>query len=254
MSDKALQQVERLPSAEPVTPLTMLNMAVAKGTSIEQLQQLMALQERWEANEARKAYVAAMNAFKADPPEVFKSKHVSFETTKGVTEYNHAKLEDAVDAIGMSLSKHGLSFRWDCEQLEGGIVRVTCIITHIQGHSERTSLQAGADQSGGKNNIQALASSVTYLQRYTLFAATGLAPKGMILDDDGRGSEQAETISTDQAIVINDLLTETLKPVDKFLAQFKFESIESIPAKDYDRVILALNERKRKIEEKKSAS
>jgi hypothetical protein len=53
------------------------------------------------------------------------------------------------------------------------------------GHSERTTLSATADTSGSKNSIQAIGSTVTYLQRYTLLAAVGLAAGG---DDDGQAA------------------------------------------------------------------
>lgn len=156
---------------------------------VAKLESLLAVKERWEANEARKAFVVALAAFKANPPSLSKNKHVKFETAKGVTEYDHATLDHVSSTIGAALAQHGLSHRWDVEQLDGGAVRVTCVLTHVLGHSERVPMQSGRDESGGKNNIQALGSTVTYLQRYTLLAATGMAVKGP--DDDGRGSEGA---------------------------------------------------------------
>ena len=54
------------------------------------------------------------------------------------------------------------------------------------GHSESVTLDAFKEDSGTKNNIQAMGSSITYLERYTLFAATGLASEEQ--DDDGAGS------------------------------------------------------------------
>ena len=60
---------------------------------------------------------------------------------------------------------------------------MTCVLTHVLGHSERVPMQSGRDESGGKNSIQGLGSTVTYLQRYTLLAATGMAVKGP--DNDG---------------------------------------------------------------------
>lgn len=228
--------------AEQITPMTMLQMAVSQGADLDKLEKLMQLQERWEANEARKAYVVAMNAFKANPPTIFKTKNVSFNTTT----YNHALLENAAELIGAELTKHGLSFRWDCEQLEGGIVRVTCVLTHCQGHSERTALQAGLDQSGGKNNIQALGSTVSYLERYTLFAATGMAAKGM--DDDGKGSE---TFITDQqAADLKALAEEVGASVPDLLewlakkGKVSIKTVEDIPANMHKEAVAAL-ERKR---------
>jgi hypothetical protein len=46
-----------------------------------------------------------------------------------------------------------------------------------------------ADATGNKNPVQQIGSTVTYLQRYTLLAATGLATSDS--DDDGRGGAAA---------------------------------------------------------------
>ena len=168
---------------EALTPMALIQIAVDKGADIEKLKQLMDLQERWEKNEARKAFVIALNAFKAKPPEIIKDKLVEFTTSKGTTRYKHALSGAASEQIGAALAEHGISHRWEVEQLEGGKIRVTCILTHERGHSERCPLQASPDDSGGKNSIQAVGSTVSYLQRYTLFAACGLVPKDA--DDDG---------------------------------------------------------------------
>ena len=223
-----------------ITPMDMLRMAIDKNADLDKLQQLVALQERWEANEARKAYVSSMNDFRANPPVIYKTKKVSYSTGKGTTEYSHALLENAAEIIGAELTKHGLSFRWDCEQSDAQ-VKVTCVITHSSGHSERVSLQAGLDQSGGKNNIQALGSTVSYLERYTLFAATGMAPKGM----DNDGGTNAEYISEEQAADLNSLLEETESDKIKFCEFFKIESVDKLPAKAFKQAV-ALVEAKRK--------
>lgn len=185
--EDAIVQVEK----EQGTPSQLLAMAVEKGASIETLEKLMALQERFEANEARKAYHKAMAAFKADPPTIVKSKAVNFATKAGGrTSYRHADLAEAVNAIGEALSKHGLSAAWKTEQkAETNNVTVTCEITHVLGHSESTPLTAPPDTSGTKNSIQAIASTVTYLERYTLLAITGLAAGET--DDDGLATGKA---------------------------------------------------------------
>lgn len=231
---------DNLPAS--TTPTQLLQIAVERGADMDQLQKLMDLQERWEANEARKAYVAAMNAFKQDPPDLFKNRHVSYQTSKGKTEYDHASLDHIANQISGAMSAHGLSFRWDTEQEEGRI-RVTCVITHEQGHSERVSLQAGADESGGKNSIQAIGSTVSYLQRYTLLAATGLATKGM--DDDGAGAEPAETITEEQVADLEALIQEVGADREKFMQYIKVDSLDQILAKNYETVVKQL-ERKRK--------
>lgn len=169
------------------TPAYLLQLAVQQGADLDRLEKLMALQERWEANEARKAFVDALTAFKAEPITIDKRKHVQFENRSGdVTSYNHAELSDVTDAICPALAKHGLSHRWNVLQADGRIT-VECILTHALGHAERIAMSAPPDASGGKNTIQQIASTVTYLQRYTLLAITGVATKGQ--DDDGRGAQ-----------------------------------------------------------------
>lgn len=170
----------QVPAAAAVTPMAMLHMAVEKGASVEQLERLMALQERYEANEAKKEFVAALAKFKANPPEIIKNIKVSFGNTK----YNHAGLDQASDKIGAALSLVGLSHTWEVQQ-EGPKIKVSCILTHSRGHSERVSMEGSADTSGSKSANQAVASTVSFFQRYTLLMAVGVAPKNV--DDDGRG-------------------------------------------------------------------
>jgi len=163
-------------------PMGMAMQAMKSGMSVADMRGLLELQKDWEANEARKAYVADMAEFKKNPPEIFKRKEVAF----GDTRYSHATIGDVTSLTVEALANHGFSHRWDVKQ-EAGQVIVSCILTHRLGHSEATTLQAAPDASGKKNSIQQMASSVTYLQRYTLLAAAGLATKDME-DDDGKAA------------------------------------------------------------------
>jgi hypothetical protein len=167
------------------TPADLLRIAVEKGADLTQLSTLMDLQDRWEANEARKAFVAAMAAFKCEPLEIFKKKTVAFTTRDGdTTSYKHARLSDITDAIAPAMARHGLSFDWDIHQGSGSIT-VDCIVTHQLGHSKKVTMSGAPDASGKKNAIQQAGSTITYLQRYTLLAATGMSTKDE--DDDGAG-------------------------------------------------------------------
>ena len=204
MSDLVVRE-ETAVAVSP-NPLAMVADAVQKGTDPAVIKALMDLAERYEANEARKAYVTALNEFKRNPPEIFKTKSVSFG--QGKTSYKHATLDQVSGVIGAALSKVGISHRWETEQLEGGTIRVTCVLTHLQGHSERTPLQASPDTSGSKNSIQAVGSTVTYLQRYTLLSATGMAVNDGTDDDGRQGKKMADTIKADFLTAIEDCADE----------------------------------------------
>lgn len=173
-----------------MSPGQLVSQLMQQGGSMDlsAMERLMGLQERWDANEAKKAYHQAMAAFKQNPPTIYKDRHVDFTTQKGRTAYDHASIGNVVKQIVASLAEHDLSHSWTTEQREGGQVAVTCTITHKLGHSESVTLQAGRDESGGKNSIQALGSAITYLQRYTLLAITGLAVEDGS-DDDGQGAD-----------------------------------------------------------------
>jgi len=218
------------------TPADMIRMAVAGGADLEKLEKLLCLQERWEANEAKKAYNQAIAEFKKNPPEIDKDKTVQYKEVK----YNHASLFNVVEKITAELSKHGLSVAWTTHQ--NGQVVVTCRITHVQGHSEETTLSAPADSSGSKNSIQAIGSTVTYLQRYTLLSALGLATKDQ--DDDGRGA--TVKISEEQLGTLRDLLIEMgdEDKESKLAKGLGVDRMEDLPAADFKRALAALEARK----------
>lgn len=213
---------ERLP-AQPesaATPMRLMELAIDKGASLEQLERLMALQERWEANEARKAFVKAMAAFKSEPILVTKDGEVDFTNKAGQrTYYRHATLANVVDAVVSRMGKFGLSHKWEAKQTEGA-VSVTCVITHELGHSESVTLAGPRDDSGNKNALQQVASSMTYLQRYTLMSLCGLASREM--DDDGEQSGQRQGSEENTGINPRGELGKNQEPkkVGEWAAQF----------------------------------
>lgn len=244
MSDKVPEVVtenEVVPvESKQMNPMGLIEMAVSQNADIDKLEKLMVLQERWEKNEARKAYVKAMADFKKNPPEISKDSHVRYETQKGITEYSHATLANVTSTINSALSAHGLSAGWVTEQNEKEIA-VICTITHILGHSESTKLSAFPDTTGSKNSIQAIGSTITYLQRYTLLTLTGLATHE---DDDGKSSESVEHITPNQVADLNSMITELKADEPAFLKWLGVESIETIPANDYGKAVNGLNRKR----------
>jgi hypothetical protein len=212
----------------------------------DRLMKLLELKERYDATEARKAFTVAMAAFKADPPKIVKNKHVAYRNNKGgTTEYDHATHSEVTEKIAAGLGAHGLSHHWNVEQHEGRI-RVTCVITHSLGHSEKVALTATADDSGSKNAIQAVGSTITYLQRYTLLAATGLTSADMDRDDDdGTAAEPMARITEKQIADLEALITEVGADRAKFLRYLKVESLDEILVASYSTAVAALEAKRR---------
>lgn len=175
------------------SPQAMLAIAVRRGDSMEQLKQLMDLQERWEANEARKAYNTAFAAFKSEAVTLVRNKKVTAGPLQGKS---YAELHAVVNAITPALSKYGLSASWKITKDERDWLEVTCTLKHEAGHFEEVAMGGPPDAGGAKNAIQARASTVSYLERYTLKAIVGLSEQDD--DDDGGHKEQSDASSLNQ--------------------------------------------------------
>ncbi len=181
--------------------------ATAPDFDLERISRLLDLKERWDRGEAARAYAAAMVAFKSNPPTLLKDHHVKFTNRAGtVTEYDHASHYEVTSKITAALAPHGLTHAWSMLP-EPNKVTVTCTLTHVAGHQESVSLFSMSDDSGGKNSIQALSSAITYLQRYTLLAVTGLSTVDMP-DDDGASAVERPEVSADVWTLLNDAAKE----------------------------------------------
>ncbi len=168
------------------TPAELLQIAVERGADLAYVQRLMDLQERHQANEARNAYNEAFAAFKAEAIRIIKNRTVTDGPLKAK---KYAELFAVVNAVTPALSRHGLSASWQITKDERDWIEVTCTLKHAGGHSEAVTMGGPPDAGGAKNAIQARASSVSYLERYTLKAILGLAEQDD--DDDAGGGQRA---------------------------------------------------------------
>lgn len=223
-----------------VSPAEMIKQAVSSNADLDKLKSLLDLQERWEANEAKKAYHRSMADFKALNIEIEKDKLVGYKTDKGHVGYSHATLGNVVRTITKELSKFGLSASWRTNQ--NGVIGVTCKITHVLGHSEETTLSAPSDNSGSKNAIQAIGSTVTYLQRYTLLSALGLATSDQ--DDDGVNSEPV--LGDKELHIIRDLLIAKELSEANLNKCMGVQKLEDVKMADYMKALAAINSAKKK--------
>lgn len=247
MATQQLDKVSIIPQDEPravqaVTPMDMLDKAIQSGAGLDVIEKFMALQERWEKNQARKAFDNAMSAAKAEIPNITKNREVDFTSAKGRTNYRYEDLGEIARVVSPLLAKHGLSYRYRTASPINEPVTVTCIVSHRDGHFEENTLCAGRDDSGNKNSIQAIGSTLTYLQRMTLKAALGLAVSN---DDDGKKADAAGKITDQQAKEIADKCKEVSDTFDaNFCSYFGIEAIAGLPAKEYQRALIAIGKKR----------
>lgn len=216
--------------AQENSHMAVLSQAIASGASAETLEKLMGLQERYEANMARKDFNEAISAAKSEIGPIFKNRKVEFTTAKGRTNYDFEDLAGIARTVDPVLSRHGLSYRFRSGQRDSS-VSVTCIMAHKSGHTEETTLEGFRDDSGNKNPIQAVGSTVTYLQRYTLKLALGLAATAdtdAITPPEGSG-----IIDSAQLRYLRDLIDKANANEAKLLAFLNAESIEGLTQAQY---------------------
>lgn len=217
---------------------------VDPNASVERAEQAFAFYQKVEADRARKEFDAAMAAAKADLPPIVKGQHVSYTNRSGdVTEYDHESLADIAEVVDPILAAHGLSYRYRTTSNPNEPITCTCILSHRTGHAEENTLSAAADNSGGKNSIQAIGSTVQYLMRYTLKASLGLSVKKR--DDDGRAADEkvGDLITDAQADEILELLALTNSQPAPFLTWAKVENVSDIKASDFKNVVAMLKKK-----------
>lgn len=261
---QSVQQVTPMGASAPATaaapsPLEMLDRAIARGADISMIEKLMDFQERHEKNEARRAFDRAISAARAEIPTITKNRLVSYghKGGGGSTDYRHEDLAGIASTIDPILARHGLSYRYRTTSEPSEPISVTCIVSHELGHREENSLRAGRDDSGNKNSIQSIGSTITYLQRYTLKASLGLAAGH---DDDGAKADApapVETVTPEQAQTLRDLVgaigrTEDslidgrINPDHRKQKLAPITTLDELPASAFEGLVKFLGEMKQK--------
>jgi hypothetical protein len=213
---------------------SMLALAIERGMSPEIIGQLITQQERIDANRARKAFVEARAAAKA---KLAATPIVKNRVGNNKTRYaDFSAYAAVVDPI---LAEFGLSYGFETEQADR--IMVTCVLSHADGHEARNSLAGLPDKTGSKNDIQAIGSTLTYLQRYTLTAALGLSASD---DDDGKAGG-SDLIGAEQIEALRAKIVDTGSDLKRFLRYFKIERVDDLPAAQFDRAVAMLAQKER---------
>lgn len=209
----------------PVQIMALVERAITNNTDLSVIQTLMDAQDRWDKKQAKQAFDAAMAEAVNEIPTIKKNKPAIFDKDGKTPRYMYEDLAEIAETVKPILKKHGLSYRFRTNQ-NGAIVSVTCVVSHVDGHSEENTLSASNDTSGSKNAIQAVGSAVTYLERYSLKAALGLAAAE---DDDAQAAGEPAVITQQQFLELNQLLDEHEINKAAFCGYMGVEAVADIP-------------------------
>jgi len=225
-----------LPSVEParaMTPMDLMRGAIEHGVDADQLDKLLTLQERYEANQARKAFAAAMADFQARCPTVMKSRKAD--------RYNYAPLDEILRTIRPHMEACGLAVRFST-RTDGPVITALCTVSHRDGHSETSEFAAPVDSAMKVNETQRMGSANSYARRYALMNALNLVAS--MEDDDGYAAG-TQYITDEQAAKIREHIEALSIDEAAFLKYLGCAEVEEIPAAKHAAALKAI-ERKRK--------
>lgn len=247
LEDKAAKPAKAIAQRPPELPsettaiIQMIERAARDpAVDIDKMRDLMAMRKEMIADEAKRAYAGAFAMMQAELPIIVERGEIKIGNSKG---QGYALWEDINEAIKPVLQRHGFGLSFRTGQTDNKIV-VTGILSHKDGHSEETTMHLPVDASGSKNAVQAVGSSTSYGKRYTASALLNLTSRNQ--DDDGKGAGDGEYISEEQVISIRELIESVGANEKKFLAYIKVESLATIPVKQYQGALDALNAKKAK--------
>jgi len=204
-TNATLSNVEQKNVSKEANSYDILMRAIELNVDLDAFEKLVNLVEKVQIDKAKREFYEAFAKFQSQVPPILKSSEVNMGA--GRPRYNYASLYDIISKIQKPLGDNNLSFRWEISN-NNDIIEVTCILSHSGGYELQTSIQAGKDATPGKSNVQAIASTITYLKRYTLVSLLGIGTADP--DDDAQA-----TINVDKKQEINDK--------DKIIEQIKNE-------------------------------
>lgn len=215
------------------TPMSLIAASIERGVDPEKLGKLYELQERWEANEARKAYAAAMTAAQGEMRPVVRGRTNQQQGSK------YAALEDIHDTIKPIWLKHGFTLSSGSDQSPyPEHYRVTCDCLHEGGHITHHVLDGPADDKGikggpNKTPIQGVTSTVTYLRRSLAIMIFDIT----LVGTDHDGQRAVPLCTHEQAVQIQEWIDSTDTNPQRFLEWAGVESVFKLPASKYQQAI-----------------
>lgn len=217
---------------------------------LEKLERLLEMQDKIMKKNAEMAFNSALVRLSGDLPRVVRKGAVEYEDKKGgggkKEAFKFAKYEDIDEVLRPLLAREGFHPSFDTAPRpgDGGGAIITCTLMHVDGHSMKASVPVALDTSGGKNNIQAMGSTISYGQRYCLKMLLNIVTVGE--DDDGKNSEK-KIISKEDAEKARAMMKETNTEEARFLQYVKSDTVENISPENYEKGIAMLEKKKREM-------
>lgn len=228
--------VEVIPT---MNPLSILDKALSSGIDPDKLGRLMDLVSKWTADRAAEAFAGAITEFQRECPPVVKRRRATGKIT-----FDYASYDDVMRAAGPIMARNNIVATYSTEPGEG-VINGECRIrvgTHVE--STRLTLPVPA---GVVNDTQLHGQAVTYLKRQLLCLALNI----VVTDEDDDANGCLDTLIRAEQEDLCSAMDAKGMPLAAFLAFAKAENLESIPRKEFARLLNSIKMTKPKKESSK---
>ena len=221
--------------AQPNIMTIIDKMADKPEINIDVVERLLDMQERISKKHAEMAFNRALSEMQLELPVIKKRGIATIKNFKNP----YAKFEDINEVIKPYLNQFGFSVSFKTKQDDTHLI-VETILSHVEGHSESTTVRLPFDDSGCKNSVQAVGSSISYGKRYGMCALLNITTQNE--DDDGYAAA-TETLTAEQVKQLTKLIKKTKTDEGKFKAHFGIDSIEKLPRGKFEDALFALSKK-----------
>lgn len=217
----------------PINDSAALMTAIARAASdptvdVEKMERLFAMHERMEARQAEVAFNDAMNRVQAHMGRVGTDK------TNTQTRSNYATYGKLDRALRPLYTAEGFSLSYGTGESEADVVRVTCDVSHRDGHTRHYHIDMPADGKGAKGGdvmtkTHATGSATQYGMRYLLKMIFNVATADE--DDDGNGASGDDTnAASDWIDAIDD--ADTMDQLNKLANELRTAGLTGAPLRN----------------------
>jgi len=231
-------QLEIIPAGDQqeTSILALLQLAVDKGIDVAALEKLTGLYERMADRRAAEEFGRELAAFQRECPPIKKTATAKITTKSGTQfQYHYAELGTIAETIRPYLHVRGFSYYWDTS-LAAGMMSVSCVLRHSNGHSERAKFECPVDdRNAALSGPQQHAVSLTFAKRQSLLQVLGLTTS----EDDVEGPNPT-AITFDQACDLRVKIDELGIDEQKFCAYLGVDNLEKLTASGHKQALAAL--------------
>lgn len=207
----------------------------------DKLDQLWRMRKELLAEEHREAFDAAFAKMHAELPQVRRDGLIDL-SGKGLVKF--AKWESMDKAIRPILAKYGFALSFTTVSTDKGLLIRGELMR--EGHSRVAEIPLPPDVGPGRNSLQAVGSAISYGKRYLAEMLLNIVRCGE--DDDGKSAAPNDApVTADEAKTLAKLVKQLNETEQRFLETFKLGvgKFAEIPAREYPRLLNALNARKK---------